>query len=266
MTLRVAVLGASGRVGRLVCAAVLDAPDLDLVAAVTRPGAEALGRDAGLLAGRISVDLPVVPLKVGCFADAQVVIDFSQPAGLIAALPMLTGRALVSGTTGLDAAGAEALAAHAAHAPVLHAANFSTGVTLLLHLVSVAARALPTADVEVIEAHHRSKVDAPSGTALAVVQAVTAARQGVQPVVHGRHGSVGSRPVGEIGVHAVRGGAIIGEHDVWLVSGAERVQLSHHCNDRGAFADGALLAARWLIGQPPGAYHMADVLGLSLLS
>lgn len=239
MTLRVAVLGAGGRTGRLVVAAVDAAPDLELAAAVGRGG--------------------LVP---GVFDRADVVVDFSQPEALRAALPLLGHRPLVSGTTGLTPDLQAEVDAQAARGPVLQAANFSVGITVLLDLVARAAAALPHADVEIVEAHHRGKRDAPSGTALALGRSVAAARGVALDAVarHGREGLSDPRPAGEIGFHAVRGGGIVGEHAVWLAAGAETVRIEHTAQSREVFADGALRAARWLVGRGPGAYTLRQVL------
>jgi 4-hydroxy-tetrahydrodipicolinate reductase len=263
--LSVAVLGASGRMGRQVVAQVLASPDLRLAAAVTRPGSASIGQDAGTVAGERPAGVPIAALGPLCFDGADVVVDFSLPEALAAALPHLGALPLVSGTTGLPAELNEQLTTQARRAPVLHAANFSTGVTLLLHLAAQAARALPDYDVEIVETHHRLKQDAPSGTALALGQAVAKGR-GVDLAavsVHGRSGRPGVRPAGEIGFHALRGGDVVGEHTVWLLGGGERISLGHSASSRSTFAAGAVRAARWLQSRPAGRYTMADVLGLS---
>ena len=235
--MRAAVLGAGGRMGRMI-----------------------LGELAGdaIAVGRGALDGP------DPFGDANVVIDFSAPDALAAALERLgPGVALVSGTTGLGAVHRAALDRRAAMAPVLHAANFSVGVALLHELVARAAAALPGFDVEIVEAHHGRKRDAPSGTALALAATVAGAR-GVDladHLIHGREGLVGERPAGEIGVHAIRGGDTVGDHTVWLAGPGERLELRHLATSRATFAAGAVAAARWLVGRPAGAYGMADVVG-----
>lgn len=242
--LRVAVLGAGGRMGRLVVAEVQASSDLALVASV--------GRSSGLTS-----------VGEGCFGDAQVIIDFSLPEALAAALPFVRVP-LVSGTTGLTSPTVDALAELSAEVAVLHATNFSTGVNLLLHLVREAARALPDYDVEIVETHHRLKQDSPSGTALSLGAAVADGRRVALADVarHGREGRVGVRPAGEIGFHALRGGDVVGEHDVWLMGPGERVRFGHIASSRATFAAGAVRAARWLAGQAPGRYTMNEVLGL----
>lgn len=248
--------------GQLVLGEVLDAPDLELVEAFTAPGAPELGRDAGELVGRPACGVSVSTL--GGSIDADVAIDFSHPSGLAAAVPQLGSTALVSGTTGLDAAATEAIDRHAARAPVILAPNFSTGVNVLLDLVTRAARALPDYDIEIVESHHKHKRDAPSGTALALGHAAAAARgrKLEDLAVHGRSGDTGERPAGQIGLHALRLGDVAGEHEVFLAGPGERIALAHLATSRATFARGALRAARWIVGRPPGRYHMADVLGL----
>lgn len=259
--IRVAVIG-TGRMGRLVIGEVLDADDLELVAAFTAPGAAELGGDAGELVGRGRRGVRVTTLDAP--VDADVAVDFSHPSGVAAAVRGLGATPLVSGTTGLDPDAVAALDAHAARAPIVHAANFSTGVNVLLDLVARAARALPDYDVEIVESHHRHKRDAPSGTALALGQAAAAARGRAldELAVHGRSGDTGERPSGQIGLHALRLGDVAGEHEVFLAGPGERVALAHLATSRATFAQGALRAARWVVGRAPGRYHMRDVLGL----
>lgn len=262
--LRVAVVGAAGKMGRLVVAAILDHPEMTLAAALGRKGSASEGLDVGVLAGRGPAGIVITGLTGGSLGGVDVVIDFSGPEGLAELLPILGEAALVSGTTGLGDALQAALSARAAVAPVLHAANFSTGVTLLLHLVGVAARALPDADIEIVEAHHKAKRDAPSGTALALGKAAAEARgQALGDVARlARPPEAPPRVPQEIGFHAVRGGDVIGHHEVWLLPGGERLILQHEAHHRGVFAQGAVQAAAWLARKGPGLYGMADVLGL----
>lgn len=238
--MNVAVVGASGHMGQLVCQTVVAHPDLALHARIGRAGPQP---------GDLDVD---------------VVIDFSLPAGTAALIPMLTGQALVSGTTGLSDAQRADLEAYAQRGPLLWASNFSTGMTLLLRLVEQAAAALPDTDVEIVEMHHGRKRDAPSGTALSLGRRAAHARGWTldDTAVHGRAGAVGQRPAREIGFHAVRGGDVAGEHTVILAGSGERLQLNHLATSRQAFASGAVRAAAWIIGKPPGRYTMGDVLGL----
>lgn len=264
--LKVGILGATGRVGRLLVRATLDAPDLALAAAITRPSSTALGLDAGTLVGLPPCGTAITAVGPDDHLDAlDVVIDFSLPEGIAHALPLLAGIPLVSGTTGLDDAQATRLERHAESAPLLVAANFSTGVTLLLDLAERAARALPDYHVEIVETHHRRKRDAPSGTAWALGESVASARQlDLSDVArHGREGQTGERTDSEIGFHALRGGDVVGEHTVWLNGPGERISLGHQATRRETFAFGALRAARWVQGRPPGRYTMADVLALT---
>jgi 4-hydroxy-tetrahydrodipicolinate reductase len=263
MSLRVAILGATGRMGRALLAEILTADDLTLAGAYTHAGSASLGIDAGRLVGHEPVDQEVTVLEAAPPAD--VLIDVALPAGLLAALPHLTTTPVVSGSTGLSASERQRLDQHPG--PLLLAANFSTGVTLLEALVGLAARTLPGADVEIVEAHHRQKVDAPSGTALALAQRVADTRGVALEAVRddGRSGRTGPRASGRIGLHALRGGSVTGHHTVWLMGDRERLQLAHEAEDRTVFALGALRAARWLAGRPPGRYTMHDALGLSAM-
>jgi len=197
-------------------------------------------------------------------AACRVIIDFSLPDGTAQLLELLDDQALVVGTTGLSDATLAALDRHAERAPVLRASNYSTGVTLLMELVGRAARALPDYDLEIIEMHHRHKRDAPSGTARSLAEAAAEARSVslTERAVYGREGDVGPRPGGEIGLHAVRGGDVAGEHTVYLAGPGERITLGHLATSREAFAQGALRAAAWIAPQPPGIYTMRDVLDL----
>lgn len=261
----IAVLGAAGRVGRLLVQHILASEDLSLAAAVGRADSPVAYEDAGRIAGAGFAGVPIGVLEPGCFFGAEVVVDFSTPEALVAALPFLDGAALITGTTGLSPEQAAQVEAYAQTAPVLAAANFSTGVTVLADLVARAARALPDADIEVVEAHHNQKVDAPSGTALHLARSAAEARdQQLDDVLdHGRHGRTGPRATGRIGMHALRMGDVVGEHEVWFASQGDRIRLGHVATSRDTFAVGALTAARWLRGRPSGSYTMRDVLGLS---
>ncbi len=259
--IRLAVLGASGRTGARVVAAVLDDARFRLVAAIA---GSHHGEDAGRHAGVADAGVAIAPLSADGLAAADVVVDFSTPAALAAALPLLGGAALVTGTTGLGPEILNALVERSVVAPLLTAPNFSTGVALLADLVERAARALPDYDVEVVEAHHRDKRDAPSGTALALARAA-ARGHGTDldgHAIYGRSGETGARATGTIGLHAVRMGDVVGEHTVWLAGLGERVSLGHVATSRDTFAVGALRAAAWLHRRAPGRYGLRDVLGL----
>lgn len=250
-TLRVAVSGAGGRMGAMLLQLIEEAPDLTLAAALERPEHPQAGT-------RFVAD------PAEALADAQVLVDFSLPAATPALLRAAaeSGVAVVCGTTGLDEAAKRALDVAAAQVPVVWAPNMSLGVNLLFALVEQVARALPLAyDAEIVELHHRHKRDAPSGTALGLLRALRAGRpEGTD--CFGRHGDLPERPFGDIGVHAVRGGEVVGEHQVHLLGPYERLELTHQAQSRAAFAQGALEAARWVAGRTPGRYDMQDVLGL----
>ena len=264
-SIRIAVLGASGRTGRLVLAEVLDHPNTILVAAVVHKESSALGTDAGLLAARPATGVTLVAAAPGCFNDAQVIIDFSLPAGLVSALPFIGEISLVSGTTGLSDAQHQQLVNQSNLGAVLRADNFSTGITVLRDLVARASRVLRDFDIEIVETHHRHKRDAPSGTALALGRSAAQARGLAleRVVAHGREGLTEVRPAEQIGIHAIRGGEIVGDHTVLLCSSSETVSLSHSAISRNVFAEGALGAALWLHPKPPGVYSVEQVLGLS---
>jgi 4-hydroxy-tetrahydrodipicolinate reductase len=260
VTARVCVLGPSGRMGRAVLDSAVTHGGLRISAAVDRPDAPGLG---AALAGGV---VPSADLAAGLDA-CDVYIDFTSPAATRAATQAATprARAAVIGTTGLGPADEAALAALAAVAPIVVAANFSLGVNLVLGLVRTAARVLgPDWDAEVVETHHRAKRDAPSGTALAIARAIADGHGADYDLVkrHSRDGDVGARPRGEIGVSAVRGGDVIGEHTASFFGPAERIEIGHRASSRHIFAAGALRAAAWVVGRPPGRYDMLAVLGL----
>jgi 4-hydroxy-tetrahydrodipicolinate reductase len=226
MSLRISVLGGTGRTGQLVVSEVESVDFLELVTVVS---------------------LDAVPLGKDCFLDSRVVIDFSTPQALSKAIPYLEKRALVSGTTGLTPIIESQLDDQAKIAPVLSASNFSTGLNVLLDLVARATRALPGYQIEIVEAHHRHKTDAPSGTALALGKVAATARE---------------LPLHKIPFHSLRCGDVAGEHTVWIAGDGDRLQLTHVASSRIAFAQGAIQAARWIARRSPGRYTMHDVLGL----
>ncbi|MCD6416345.1 MAG: 4-hydroxy-tetrahydrodipicolinate reductase [Planctomycetes bacterium] len=260
--MRITVHGAAGAMGRRVIALVAATEDMELAGATDRPGHPDLGRDAGTLA---AVDALGVPISEALATDCDVVVDFSAPEATLrcARRCMESGTPLVIGTTGLSDAQREEIERQvAASIPVLMAPNMSVGVNLLFSLAEGAARALPEGyDVEVIEAHHRRKKDAPSGTAEELVRRLREVPgRGQGTVRHGRQGAVGPRPPAEIGVHAIRGGDIVGEHTVMFAGEGERIELTHRASSRDVFARGALEAAKFLAGQEAGFYTMQDVL------
>lgn len=264
----VAVLGANGRMGQALVRLLADHPRLRLAGALTEAGHASIGRDAGELAGIGANGVLLTDSLAAALAAADVAIDFSAAAATPAHLAACAGRGLpiVVGTTGLGADGERALADTAARVPVVYSRNMSLGITVLTELVRQAARLLgPGFDVEIVEAHHRHKVDAPSGTALQLGEAVAAARERpfAELRIPGEGGRNGARPAGGIGFASIRAGAIVGDHGVLFVGGEETLELRHHAADRALFARGALQGADWAIGRPAGLYSMRDVLGIA---
>lgn len=261
MSARVAVYGASGRMGKAVVRLLAEAPDLELVGAVGRPESDAIGRDAGEIAGAGNLGVAVGADVAAGLLGADVVIDFS----VAAAFDRVIGAAVrakvpvVSGTTRLSPASVAKIDEAARTIPVLWAPNMSVGVQVLARAVEAAVRALGTGyDVEIVETHHNQKIDAPSGTAVFLQEAAQRARA-LEPV-HGREGLVGERDPGEIGVHAVRGGGVVGDHTVHLIGPYDRLEFTHRAMSRELFAAGALSAARWIVGRPPGRHTLAETI------
>jgi 4-hydroxy-tetrahydrodipicolinate reductase len=256
--MKVAIAGAGGRMGQALIEAVLADRDLQLAAALDAAGSPAIGRTAGGL--KIGADLAAI-------AAADVLIDFTRPAGTLAHLDacLKQGKGMVIGTTGFAEAQKARIADGAKRIPVVLSPNFAIGVNVVFRLAQTAAKALGDAyDVEIVEAHHRHKVDAPSGTALMLGELVAGAlgRDLGQVATHGREGDTGERPAKEIGFHAIRGGDIVGEHTVIFAGAGERVEVTVRSQSRMTYAAGALRAAKWLKGKGPGLYDMFDVLGL----
>ncbi|RMH61876.1 MAG: 4-hydroxy-tetrahydrodipicolinate reductase [Zetaproteobacteria bacterium] len=265
--LRVIVAGASGRMGRMLVAAVAEHRQACLVGATERHDSAYLGRDAGELANAGTLGVRIVDSLDDC-AEADVLIDFTTPNATLANARYVAaqGMAMVIGTTGFSAEQLGELRLALAGAPVVMAANYSVGVNLALNLIRQAARVLgDDYDAEIYEAHHRHKVDAPSGTALAMGKAVAEGRQVAldEVAVYAREGITGARERGAIGFSVVRGGNIVGEHRVMFIADEERVELAHVAADRAVFAKGALRAAVWLRDRRPGWYSMQDVLSLN---
>jgi 4-hydroxy-tetrahydrodipicolinate reductase len=266
MTIKVAVHGAAGRMGRTIVQLVCEAADLSLAAAIDGLGSPLLGRDAGELAGVAAVGVKISS-DLALLAGADVVVDFSLPV----ALPRLFDRLqeaplpLVLATTGVDAPLWARVDQLAQRLPLVAAPNYSLGVAVLYHLAEQAAALLPGFDLEIVEMHHRNKIDAPSGTALGLLDAAARGRaqDGRAHAVFGRQGHPGARSDAEIGVMTLRGGDVIGDHTLMLAGAGERLELSHRASNRSLFAHGALRAARFLIGKAPGRYTMPQVLGLS---
>jgi 4-hydroxy-tetrahydrodipicolinate reductase len=264
--LSLSILGAAGRMGQKLVACSRDFPELRIAAAIERDGHPALGRDAGLLAG---IDAIGVPLSTAAqAAPADVTIDFTfhaaTPGNLAAALAS-GAKGYVLGTTALSPGEKAAVEKAAETIPVVWAPNFSLGVNLLLSLARQAGALLDGSyDVEIVEMHHRHKKDAPSGTALGLAEAVAAGR-GIaldEAACYGRQGVVGERPAGQIAIHALRGGDVVGDHTVIFAAEGERIEIPHTASDRAAFARGALRAAAWVANRPPRIYAMAEVLRL----
>ncbi|AMY71409.1 4-hydroxy-tetrahydrodipicolinate reductase [Frigidibacter mobilis] len=263
----IVVTGASGRMGRMLIAAVAASGKARLVGALEREGHAWVGQDAGVAMGGAPIGVLVTDDPLEAFAKAQAVIDFTAPDATVgfAALAAQARAVHVIGTTGLEPAHLAKIAAAARHAVIVRAGNMSLGVNLLTQLTQRVAAALDADwDIEIVEAHHNRKVDAPSGTALMLGEAAAAGR-GVDLAAvsdRGRDGITGARERGHIGFAAIRGGDVVGEHDVIFAAAGERIVLRHIATDRAIFARGALRAALWGQDRIPGEYDMLDVLGI----
>lgn len=263
----ISILGAAGRMGQKLVSCSRDFPTLRLAAAIEQGGHPALGRDAGTLAGIEAMGVTVTDPAAA--APADVTIDFTfhaaVPANIANALAN-GAKGYVLGTTGLAPEEKAAVEEAAKRIPIVWAPNFSLGVNLLLSLARQAGALLDAAnyDVEIVEMHHRHKKDAPSGTALGLAEAVASGRNIAleSAACYGRQGIVGERPAGQIAIHALRGGDVVGDHTVIFAADGERVEITHKASDRAAFARGALRAADWVVGREPRIYTMAEVLGL----
>jgi 4-hydroxy-tetrahydrodipicolinate reductase len=266
VALKLAIAGAGGRMGQALIEATLAFDDLALVGALDVAGSPAIGRDAGQRLGRVSGVIVDADIDRG-MRDAQVLLDFTRPAGTLAHLAACVRHrvAAVVGTTGLDAAQKAELGGCTGAIPIVFSPNMSVGVNVLVDLVARAARALGSEyDVEIVEMHHKHKVDAPSGTALALGEAA-AKGAGVDfaaSAVYAREGHTGERGPGTIGFASLRGGDVVGDHTVIFAGQGERIELVHRATSRQNFALGALRAARFVAGAKPGLYGMRDVLGL----
>lgn len=265
---RIGIAGAAGRMGTALIRETCATAGCRLVAACERPGSPAVGRDVGDLAGLGALGVTVTNAAEGLFRAAEVVIDFTAPEATAAHAELAArhGVALVVGTTGLTAVHEAALADAARKVAIVRAANFSIGVNLLLALTErVAATLGPDYDIEIVEMHHRHKKDAPSGTALALGAAAADGRKVplAKAAVRGRDGITGERPLGAIGFASLRGGDVVGDHTVMFATDGERVELTHKASHRRIFAKGAVRAALWVKGRPPGLYSMRDVIALT---
>ncbi|SFP14940.1 dihydrodipicolinate reductase [Mesorhizobium sp. NFR06] len=263
------VVGAAGRMGQTLIRAIHTMPGARVAAAVERPGSPYLGKDAGELAGIGIINVPIVDDPLPAFAKASGVLDFTAPAASVEFAGYAAQARIVHviGTTGCSADDDARIAAAARHATIVKSGNMSLGVNLLAVLVEQAAKALEPEDfdIEILEMHHKHKVDAPSGTALLLGGAAAKGR-GIDLAdnsVRVRDGHTGVRKAGSIGFAALRGGSVVGDHSVILAGTGERITLSHHAEDRAIFARGAVKAALWARAKKPGLYSMRDVLGLS---
>lgn len=264
--MKIAIAGASGRMGRMLIEHVLNADGVTLAGALDGPGAAALGQDAGLFLGK-QTGVTITSDIEAALAGADCLIDFTRPEGTLAHLQVARrlGVKMVVGTTGFDDAGKAALAEAAQSIGVVFAANMSVGVNATFKLLEVAAKMLSSGyDIEIIEAHHRHKVDAPSGTALKMGEVIAEAlgRDLKTCGVFSREGHTGERDPNSIGFATVRGGDIVGDHTVMFAGIGERIEITHKSSSRQSYADGAVRAARFLAGKPNGLFDMQDVLGL----
>lgn len=268
MSMRLVVVGAGGRMGRALVRAIHETEGATLVGAVERSGSPLIGEDAGMLAGIGPLGVAISDDPLVTFASADGVLDFTAPAATIefAGYAAQARIAHIIGTTGCTPEDDAKIAAAARHAPIVKSGNMSLGVNLLAALVEQASRALNAADfdIEIVEMHHKHKVDAPSGTAILLGEAAAAGRKVVlsEASVRGRDGITGAREEGTIGFASLRGGSVVGDHSVILAGAGERLVLSHHAEDRGLFARGAVKAALWAHERKPGLYSMRDVLGI----
>lgn len=263
---RIAIVGAAGRMGKELIAATLNDQQAELAAVVVRSGSSLIGCDAGELAGVGRIGLAVTDCLTAQLANFNVVIDFTQPEMTRQLLPLCIehNKALVIGTTGFDEKDKAAIEQAARHIPIVLAANFSVGVNLVLNLLVQAAKIMGDyADIEIIEAHHRHKVDAPSGTALAMGEAIAKSMdwQLAEHAVYTREGYTGERQPGIIGFSTIRAGDIVGEHTAIFADIGERVEITHKASSRMTFAKGAIKSAKWLKDVKPSLYSMKDVLG-----
>ncbi|MBZ1393443.1 4-hydroxy-tetrahydrodipicolinate reductase [Psychrobacter pacificensis] len=267
-TIKVGVIGAGGRMGRMLIEAVQNNPKTILNAAIERQGSSLVGADAGEVAAIGRLGVQIVDELEAVINDIDVLIDFSLPDATEKNMQVCAEHnvAMVIGTTGFNEAQEQVLAKASEKIAIVYAGNYSTGVNLSLKLLGMAAKAFGNeADVEIIEAHHKHKIDAPSGTAYMMAEAVAEARgQNLKDVaIYGREGQTGERESGTIGIHAVRGGEIVGDHTVMFIADGEVVEITHRARERMTFAAGAVRAATWVTEQAIGQYDMQDVLGLN---
>ena len=266
--MRLVVMGAAGRMGRMLVRTIGDMSGVVVAAALERPGSDALGKDAGVVAGVAPAGVPISDDPLQAVVDADGILDFTRPAASVelAALAAQARIVHVIGTTGFSEADLNKIDAAARHAVIVRSGNMSLGVNLLAGLVQRAASALgPDWDIEILEMHHKMKVDAPSGTALLLGEAAARGRKIAlsERSVRSRDGHTGARREGDIGFATLRGGSVVGDHSVIFAGTSERLEFTHRAEDRAIFARGAIRAALWGRGKKPGHYSMADVLGLN---
>ncbi len=265
--IKTGVVGAAGKMGRTLIGMIEASDKLSLAGAIEQPGHASVGTDAGVLAGVEAAGIAVVDDLAAVAAELDVLIDFTVAPATVANLEVCAAAdtRMVIGTTGLSEAEVTRLHELGQSLPIVFASNYSVGVNATFRLVEMAAGIFgDSVDIEIIEAHHRHKVDAPSGTALSLGEHVAKAlgRKIPEVGVFGREGMTGARERDTIGFHAVRGGEIVGEHTVMFISAGERLEITHRAQSRDNFAEGALRAAGWIPEQAPGVYNMLDVLGI----
>jgi 4-hydroxy-tetrahydrodipicolinate reductase len=267
MTTKIIVAGAVGRMGTRIIANILSGSDFELVGALETPGDSALGKDAGLAAGDGEAGVKIADSLDVVMPKADVLIDFTAPQTTLFHLEIAAkhGKSVVIGTTGHAPEEKKAIESISKKLPVVMASNMSVGVNVLWKVVADAAKLLGDGfDVEIIEAHHRLKKDAPSGTAMTTAEVLAKAlgRDLAKDAVYHREGIIGARKAGEIGIQTIRGGDVVGDHTVFFLGNGERLEITHRATSRDTFALGALRAAKWIVGKSNGLYSMADVLGL----
>ncbi|ADZ90281.1 4-hydroxy-tetrahydrodipicolinate reductase [Marinomonas mediterranea] len=265
--MRIAIIGASGRMGKNLIQATVEAEGVELGAALVKPGSSLVGADAGEIAGVGKLGIMLVDSIEACKDDFDVLIDFTSPSLTMENVAFCSSynKAIVIGTTGLTDEQKNELECAANQAPIVFAPNMSVGVNLTLKLLATAAKILgDDYDVEIVEAHHRHKVDSPSGTALRMGEVVAEAlgRDLKECAVYGREGQIGPRTQKEIGFETIRAGDVVGDHSVWFATEGERIEIVHKASSRMTFAKGAVRAANWLSGKQNGLYDMQDVLNL----
>jgi 4-hydroxy-tetrahydrodipicolinate reductase len=267
MSTRIAVTGAAGRMGKMLIEALMVASDAELTAAIERPESSLIGADAGELAGIGKNGVAIVADISHVVDQFDVLVDFTAPAATLVNTQFCAenNKGIIIGTTGFSADELKTLEGYYPQLPIIKAANYSTGVNLSLKLLEMAASVLgDDVDIEIVEAHHRHKVDAPSGTALVMGEVIadTLGRDLNKIAVYGREGQTGARDRDTIGFTTVRGGDVVGDHTVMFMADGERLEITHKASSRMAFARGAVRAAAWLSGKDNGYYSMAEVLGL----